>query len=497
MHNIFIHPTIQDRTHKLNDILIKSQQNARSHKTTAGSVTKPVTYWMSRDQRIQNNWACTLAQSIANTYNTNFEIVFNLQKEFRGATYRDFAFMLGGLKLLAQKAHKLHIPFKIIFGEPEGSIPKYLTQNSSLALVNDFSPLKEINKTKRLIADKIQIPFYEVDTHNIIPCRLASTKKEYAAWTFRKKIDKTINNFLIKIPSIEKQNISIQELHAFNKTQQFNTFELDDWNKIFNHVSVQKTPFEEIGIQPGYQKAQKLLEKFFDKKLMKYALNRNDPNKDASSNLSPYIHYGQISSHEIALKLQRRLNNNIRLTQKFANPKSQVANYTAFAEQLITRKELSDNFCFYEPNYDNATGYPDWAIKTLKEHQNDKREYIYTLEELEKAKTHDQLWNKSQKNMMKYGKMHGYIRMYWAKKILEWTPNASKAQKYAIYLNDTYELDGRDPNGYSQIAWAIGGVHDRAWQERKIFGKIRYMNYKGAKKKFDVEEYINKDKKMP
>ena len=155
------------------------------------------------------------------------------------------------------------------------------------------------------------------------------------------------------------------------------------------------------------------------------------------------------------------------------------------------RRELADNFCFYQPHYDTFAGFPDWAQKTLNQHRRDKREQLYTPAALESGQTHDELWNAAQGQMVRRGKMHGYLRMYWAKKILEWTASPEEAQAVAIYLNDRYELDGRDPNGYAGIAWSIGGVHDRAWFERPVFGKIRYMSYNGCRSKFKVEDYIN------
>ena len=161
-------------------------------------------------------------------------------------------------------------------------------------------------------------------------------------------------------------------------------------------------------------------------------------------------------------------------------------------EELIVRRELADNFCFYNPQYDSFAGFPTWAQKTLDEHRRDPREYLYTLAQFEQAQTHDDLWNAAQLEMVQTGKMHGYLRMYWAKKILEWTRSPEEALQIAIYLNDRYELDGRDPNGYTGIAWSLGGVHDRAWGERKVFGKIRYMSYNGCKSKFDVTAYIKK-----
>jgi deoxyribodipyrimidine photo-lyase len=165
----------------------------------------------------------------------------------------------------------------------------------------------------------------------------------------------------------------------------------------------------------------------------------------------------------------------------------------AFLEELIVRRELADNFCFFNQQYDSVAGFPPWAQKTLDEHREDSRDYLYTLVQFEQSRTHDDLWNAAQREMVKTGKMHGYLRMYWAKKILEWTSSPEEALKVAIYLNDRYELDGRDPNGYTGIAWSLGGVHDRAWGEHTVFGKIRYMSYNGCKSKFDVAAYIKKN----
>jgi deoxyribodipyrimidine photo-lyase len=194
------------------------------------------------------------------------------------------------------------------------------------------------------------------------------------------------------------------------------------------------------------------------------------------------LHYGQVSAQRLAFQVQTLLG---------VNSESQEA----YLEELIVRRELADNYCFYNSNYDNFNGFPDWAKKTLNEHRFDKREFLYSCDEFELAKTHDPLWNAAQNQMVRDGKMHGFLRMYWAKKILEWTPSPEEAQAIAIYLNDKYELDGIDPNGYTGINWSIGGVHDRAWTERPVFGKIRFMNYAGCKRKFDVigfqEKYAN------
>ena len=212
--------------------------------------------------------------------------------------------------------------------------------------------------------------------------------------------------------------------------------------------------------------------------MSRYDWDRNETSREGQSDLSPYLHFGHIAPQRVALEVQES--------------QSPRGSKEAFLEELIVRRELSDNFCYYNQDYDRFQGFPDWARKTLDEHRADEREYLYNLADFENARTHDPLWNAAQLEMVHRGKMHGYLRMYWAKKILELTASPEEAQEVAIYLNDRYELDGRDPYGYVGIAWSLGGVHDRAWGERPIFGKVRYMSYKGAAGKFDMQAYIDK-----
>ena len=240
-------------------------------------------------------------------------------------------------------------------------------------------------------------------------------------------------------------------------------WEVDARNIVPCWVASPKLEFGAYTLRP---KIQKLLPEFLDE----YPDKWKDKNKYIQSGLSALLHFGHISAQRVAMESKNE----------------------DFLEQLIVRRELADNYCYYCKDYDNFNGFWDWAKKTLDEHRKDKREFVYTKIQFEEAKTHDQFWNACQMQMVKTGKMDGYMRMYWAKKILEWTDSPEVAQEIAIYLNDKYELDGRDSNGYTGIAWSIGGVHDRAWGERNVFGKIRYMNLNGCKRKFNVVEYIEK-----
>jgi len=319
---------------------------------------------------------------------------------------------------------------------------------------------------EKVVADKIQLPFYEVDAHNIVPCWLASTKAEWAAYSFRPKIHRLLPEFMDEFPPLKRHHVPWKD-----DVQ-------NDWRSAECGIEADTVPESNFNRSGEVAAAKQSLD-FIENKLSRYESSRNDPSQDGQSHLSPYLHFGQISAQRVAL-------------QAFASMKDA----SAFLEELIVRRELSDNFCYYNPDYDSSQAFPKWARETLEKHAKDRREYLYTAEELERARTHDDLWNAAQNEMVYKGKMHGYMRMYWAKKILEWTRSPDEAQQIAIYLNDRYELDGRDPNGYVGIAWSIGGVHDRAWKERSIFGKVRYMSYKGVSRRFDVEAYINSIKNI-
>ena len=323
--------------------------------------------------------------------------------------------------------------------------------------------LKVYKKRVSKVINRTKIPFYQIDAHNIIPVWKASSKKEYAAYTIRKKIHDNLDQFLTDYPSLIK--------HPSGSIRKNDI----SYDNIVNGLKIDFSVQEVDWLIPGEIAAKNKLDLLHDS-LAGYDECRNDPTKDALSNLSPYFHFGHISPQRVALDIK-----NSSLPEEDKN---------SFLEEMIVRRELSDNFCEYEPNYDYFEGFHDWAKKTLNEHRNDEREYLYPKEQFEHADTHDPLWNAAQNQMMNKGKMHGYMRMYWAKKILEWSPNPEEAMQVAIDLNDKYELDGRDPNGYAGIAWSIGGIHDRAWFERPVYGKIRYMNYNGCKSKFNVKRYI-------
>jgi deoxyribodipyrimidine photo-lyase len=291
---------------------------------------------------------------------------------------------------------------------------------------------------------------------------VTSPVKEYGAFTIRRKIHRHLPEFLKEFPKLGKQ--------PFRGI----TFRAWDWERLFLELFPEKP---KLPCTPGYAAGMRALQEFLKERLPHYAEKRNDPAVPATSLLSPYLHFGQISAQKVALEV-------LRFREQY--PES----VDAFLEQLIVRRELAENFCTYEEHYDTPLGFPRWAQETLKAHRTDNRPYLYTLTELEHAKTHDPLWNAAQRELLFAGRIHSYTRMYWAKKILEWSENEEEALRRAIDLNDRYALDGRDPNGYTGIAWSIGGVHDRPFPEREIFGKIRPMTLAQCARKFSVEKYI-------
>lgn len=425
-----------------------------------------IVYWMSRDQRIHDNWALITCLRESKQRNIPIRILFTLVPEFLDATLRQYHFMLHGLEEVQQTAHSMGIPFHLILDSNPGKIAIAFAQEKKAGMIiTDFDPLKIKLEWKKNACMGMPCPFYEVDAHNVIPARFISQKTEFAAYTLRPKVHRLLNDFLLPYPDtaqFKQTSISIED-----------SFTAED---ILKKVSVRRDVEKVNTYQPGTQSALSTLDLFIQKKLENYGVRRNDPNAEHVSDMSPWLHFGNISSQTIALKVKQQDQN-----------KESIDSYL---EELIVRKELADNYCLYTPDYDNFNGFHNWAQTSLNAHRTDIREYTYTQTQFEQAETHDALWNAAQIEMVNTGKMHGYMRMYWAKKILEWTNSPEEAQVIAIYLNDTYELDGRDANGYTGIAWSIGGVHDRAWFERPIFGKIRYMNANGCKSKFDVKRYI-------
>jgi len=424
---------------------------------------KYIIYWMQQSQRTKYNHALEYGIEKANKYNKPLIVFFGLTDFFPDANIRHYNFMIEGLKEVKDNLNELGINLVVKHISPDKGIIDF--SSDACMVVVDRGYLRIQRKWRDIVSKKIKCPLIQIESDIVVPVEQATNKEEYAARTIRPKINNKKQNFLNEI---------IDEIPIISSVDMdFDSLDVSNVKNVLNILKVDRDVKISSRFKGGSSQAEKLLDDFLKNKIDKYEDYKNDPNKNYVSDLSPYLHFGQISPVYISLKCLKK--------------RSPVVD--SFLEELIVRRELAINYVYYNRDYDSYKGIPSWAKKTLKKHLNDKREYIYNLEDFENAETHNPFWNKSQKQMIKTGKMHGYMRMFWGKKVLEWTKKPQDAFKILIYLNNKYELDGRDPNGYTGIAWCFG-KHDRPWAERDIFGNIRYMNSNGLKRKFDTELFL-------
>jgi deoxyribodipyrimidine photo-lyase len=373
--------------------------------------------------------------------------------------------MLTGLAETRVNLSKRGIRMVVMRGDPPSGIAGFTKRAS--AVITDCGYLRIQKEWRRKAAMLLRCPLIQLESDVIVPVAEASPKEEYAAATIRSKLHKRLAEFFtdFKTPQIRKDSLSFEN----------DGVDLRDPATLCKSLAIDHSVTAVDWIQPGEKAAGEMLESYIETKLDHFLDLRNDPSLDYLSNMSPYLHFGQISPIKIAQKIVA----------------SGSKSTGAFLEELFVRRELAMNFVHYNATYDSYQCLPVWCRKTLDEHRFDKREYLYTKKQLENAQTHDPCWNAAQKEMAMTGKMHGYMRMYWSKKILEWSSTPEKAYTTALALNNKYSLDGRDPNGFAGVAWCFG-KHDRAWGERATFGKVRYMNEKGLRRKFDIDAYVRR-----
>ncbi|MEG1582555.1 MAG: deoxyribodipyrimidine photo-lyase [Cetobacterium sp.] len=422
---------------------------------------KYIVYWMQEAQRTRYNFGLEKAIRISNLKKQPLYVIFNLMKNYPEAQKRHFDFMLQGLKNVRENLAKKNIKFILLEGDFQKNILK-ISQKASV-IIWDKSYLKFQISVKEKILKNIECDVFEVESNVLIPVEVVSKKEEYSAKTFRDKYNKVKDRYVDWLKE-EKYDINYPLKD-----------EIDSLDQSDIHIPKE---IEELdgGFLGGEDEALKRLERFIDSDL-KFYLEKG-PDNERYSKLSPYLHFGNISPLEIWQRLSKKSD----LTECSES----------FLEELLIRRELAINFVYYNKKYDEWDGITyQWAYETLKSHENDKREYIYSKEELETFQTHDKYWNSCQNQMIKTGYMDGYMRMYWCKKILEWSKTPQIAYETAIYLNNKYFYDGRDPSSYTGVAWCFG-KHDRAWKEREIFGKVRYMNSNGLERKFEMDTYIKK-----
>jgi len=427
-----------------------------------------VVYWMQRAQRAADNPALDVAIHAASALSLPVVVFFGLTAAYPNANRRHYAFLADGLPGIEQDLRARRVGF-VVRRDPDHDVARFCADAGAALVVGDENPLREPEQWRRDAAGRLRVPFWTVDADVIVPTALLA-KEQYAARTLRPRLRPLIPQFLedrggprarvVWRPSRETAGLAATAATV-------------------SDLKVDEAAGRVASFRGGPDQARLALRRFITHRLNGYATGRNHPELDATSQLSPYLHFGHIGPREIA-----------RAVRDAGAPRE---DRDAFLEEFIVRRELAINFVRFNPRYETLEGCEPWALRTLAAHAKDPRRPRYSAARLEQADTHDPLWNAAQIQMVETGWMHGYVRMYWAKKILEWTKDPSDAFAIAVMLNDRYELDGRDPNGYTGIAWGIGGKHDRAWgPERPIYGTIRYMSFASTSRKFDCHRYIRR-----
>ena len=439
-------------------------QNLNEHtRRPAGAY---VLYWMQEAQRARGNAALEMAIRGANRYGLPVVVCFGLMDGYPEANARHYAFMLDGLSDCAKELETRGIAFVIRHGMPV-DVALSLSQNAA-AVICDRSYMPAQREWRRMLAEAATCPVVQVETEVVVPVDVASDKSEYAARTIRPRIHRVWDEYLVPLDETEP------EIRADALTLE-SDFDLTDPSGVLAALDLDRTVKPVKRFRGGRVAALEMLNRFLDDVLDGYAKGRNEPSAAQTSFLSPYLHFGHISPVEMALAAR---DSGIGATEDRGS----------FIEELVVRRELAMNYANFAPGFETYDALPDWAKKTLSEQAGDEREYVYTSDVLEACKTHDTHWNDAMLEMVHTGFMHNYMRMYWAKKILEWSATPEDAFNTTLALNNKYFLDGRDPNSYANVAWCFG-LHDRAWTERPVFGKIRYMNANGLNRKFDMAAY--------
>ncbi|MFW6323748.1 MAG: deoxyribodipyrimidine photo-lyase [Desulfovibrionales bacterium] len=446
-------PIPSERIHILNDHMVRE-----------GAY---VLYWMQQSQRADDNHALEYAAQKANDQDRPLLVCFGLLDDYPEANLRHYTFMLEGLKKTGMKLAERRIKLLVRQGNPP-DVALELGDKAGL-IVCDRGYLRHQRGWRKTVARKAKCRVVEIEADCIVPVETVSDKREYAARTIRKKLHQHLLDFL-QCPEPVRLKKSSLTLHETGLA-------LDDIQALCAKLSIDRSvpPVSDF-FRGRTSEAHQMFNAFLRSGFSRYEQNSNQPQTDDVSHMSPYLHFGQISPVRLIIEAQRSMSQ---------------GDFQSYVEQLLVRRELSFNYVWFEPGYDRFSSLPDWALHTLDSHKEDKRPARYTRTELDQARTHDPYWNAAQKEMVITGYMHNYMRMYWGKKILEWSNTPSYAFQTALALNNKYFLDGRDPNSYANVAW-IFGLHDRPFQERPVYGKVRPMTARGLERKCDIRAYVEK-----
>jgi len=459
-----IHPA---RIHHLNGTRIQEKVPKKDY----------VLYWMQQSQRAVFNHALEFAVEQANRLGLPLVAGFGLTDAYPEANLRHYTFMLEGLVETRIALADRGIQLVIQKGSPP-DVALNLGRQAAL-IVCDAGYLRYQRQWRGHVVRNAGCPVIMVETDLVVPVGAATTKAEYAARTIRPKLHKVLADFLMPLPPKDLKHSSLGL--SFDSLDKPNSLDITDPQVLLDTLSLDRTVLPVTRFFPGgTSEAENRFQAFLEKGLQHYVRHGNQPQTDDISHMSPYLHFGQISPLYLALAVMNTV-------PSLADARD------AFLEQLIIRRELAFNFVYYTPDYDSYDVIPGWAQKTLADHEADPRDHLYSEQELMDAATHDPYWNAAMMEMTGTGFMHNYMRMYWGKKILEWSPSPKQAFETTLALNNRYFLDGRDPNSYAGVAW-LYGIHDRGWAERPVFGKVRYMAASGLERKCDIQAYVDKIK---
>jgi deoxyribodipyrimidine photo-lyase len=443
-----------------------------------GNDPRFVLYWSQMNRRVESNHALAHATQLANERGLPLLVYEGLTCSYKAANDRLHTFILeavpGTAKALKEAGAGYFFYLRAREQEPNDVL--YRLAAHAYCVVTDDYPTFIAASNNASVPHKIGVQYIAVDSSCIVPMS-RHEKRNYAAYTIRPKIHRELPAYLkpVTIPRLARvwsDKLLPPDLLAMRTPVQTPSIPALVAGCEINHT-VKPSP----SFHGGYTEARRRLETFLETRLSRYARESNQPSRHATSDLSPYLHFGQISSLEIALAVQN-----------YAQENGLIAD--EFLEELIVRRELAFNFARFTPDLESLDALPDWCRRTMAKHAGDPRPFLYGPEQFERAETHDDLWNACQRELLTHGKIHGYYRMYWGKKIIEWSPAYEDALREMIRLHDIYALDGRDPNTYTNILWCFG-LHDRPWGERPVFGQLRYMSLEGMRRKTDTVAYMN------
>lgn len=461
-----------------------------------------VLYWMQTNRRFQYNYALEYAVALSNKLDKPLLIYEGLSVSYPWASDRFHTFIMEGMKENLDTANQKNLNY-YAYLEPEEKAGKgliYKLAGRACAVISDEYPVFIIRTHNDTVGKNLDIPYITIDSNGIIPLGLTE-KDPYSAYLFRKIVQK---HFLECYTNPPKQH-PLDDLENTTDVEPGDEFE-KKYPRADNALSQISDTIKDLPIDHSVgvvdmtgtrQAALGKLGQFVGNGLLDYDDKRNDPDENKTSGLSPWLHFGKISEYEIVKTVFDHQPEKWDLDSITPNNGKNSGFYNghpdveSFLDEVVTWREVGFHYAHHVPEYDRFESLPDWALKTMSEHEDDEREYIYTLEEFEQSQTHDEIWNAAQTELREEGKMHNYLRMLWGKKIIEWTKDYRTALDYMIELNNKYAVDGRDPNSYSGIFWCFGRF-DRAWQERPVFGKLRYMTSDSTRKKVKLQQYLNR-----